>query len=146
MATPRPPRRPRNARLLAHIAVMEQALGHLLRVHPLHPGSAEQWTRNAEALHDGPLFRHWSDDNKAQFMSDARLALTAVLCPPRTGGPVTTPEQRGNGKWLKPSTEAPPSRRRRLRLRLADRHRGQTDSDRQGVRAASFGISAADGR
>ena len=146
MTTYRRSRRPRNARLPAHIPVMEQALGHLLRVHPLHPESAEQWTRNTEALHDGPLFRHWSNDARDQFMSDPRLALTALLRPPRIGGPVTALEQRGNGKWIKPSTEAMLSRRPRLRLRLADRRRGQTVSGSRAARAASSGISAANGR
>ena len=85
MTTYRRSRRTRNARLPAHIPVMEQALSHLLSVHPLHPGSAEQWTGNTEALHDGPMFRNWSD--KAQFRSDARLALTALLRPPRQEDP-----------------------------------------------------------
>ena len=83
MTTHRSSRRPRNARLLAHMAVVEQALGHLLRVNPPPPGSAEQWIRNIETLLDGPLFRNWSEDAKAQFLTDARLALTALLRPPR---------------------------------------------------------------
>ena len=87
MTTPRSPRRPRNARLLAHIAVMEQALAHLLRVNPPPPGSPEQWIRNIETLLDGPLFQQWSGDAKAQFLADARLALTALLRPPRSGPP-----------------------------------------------------------
>lgn len=85
MTTPRParrPRRPRNARLLAHIVVMEQALAHLLRVNPPPPGSPEEWIRNIEMLLEGSLFRHWDEDAKAQFLTDARLALTALLRPP----------------------------------------------------------------
>ena len=84
MTTPRSPRRPRNARLLAHIAVMEQALAHLLHVNPPPPGSPEQWIKNIETLLDGPLFRQWSEHAKAQFLTDARLALTALLRPPRS--------------------------------------------------------------
>ena len=83
MTTPRS-RRPRNARLLAHIAVMEQAVGHLLRVNPPPPDSPEQWMRNIEALLAGPLFRNWSDNSKEQFLTDARLALTALLRPARS--------------------------------------------------------------
>ena len=87
MTPPRRSRRPRNARLLAHIAVMEQALAHLLHANPPPPGSPEQWIRNIEALLDGPLFRNWSEDAKAQFRSDARLALTELLRPPRQEDP-----------------------------------------------------------
>ena len=87
MTKPRSPRRPRNARMLAHIAVMEQALAHLLRADPPPPDSPEQWIRNIETLLDGPLFRQWSEDAKAQFLTDARLALTALLRPPRSGPP-----------------------------------------------------------
>ena len=77
-----PPRRsgpPRNAHLLAHIAVMEQALAHLLSANPPPPGSPEQWIRNIETMLEGPLFRNWSDKAKDQFLTDARLALTALL-------------------------------------------------------------------
>ena len=87
MTKPRSPRRPRNARLLAHVAVLEQALAHLLRVNPPPPGSPEQWIGNIETLLEGPLFRNWSDDAKAQFLTDARLALTALLRPPRQEDP-----------------------------------------------------------
>ncbi len=80
MTTPRS-RRPRNARLLAHVAVLEQAVAHLLRVNPPPPDSPEQWMRNIETLLSGPLFRNWSDDAKEQFLTDARLALTALLHP-----------------------------------------------------------------
>ena len=84
---PRLPRRPRNARLLAHIAVMELAMAHLLRVNPPPPDSLEQWVGNIEALLEGPLFRHWNEDDKAQFLTVARLALAALLCPPRQEDP-----------------------------------------------------------
>ena len=87
MTTPRRHRRSRNARLLAHIAVIEQALAYLLRVDPPPPGSPELWIRNIETLLEGPLFQDWSDNNKAQFLTDARLALVALLRPPRSGPP-----------------------------------------------------------
>ena len=57
-------------------------MAHLLRVDPPPPGSAEQWIRNIETLLAGPLFRNWSEDAKAQLLTDARLALTALLRPP----------------------------------------------------------------
>ena len=87
MTTPRSNRRPRNARVLAHIAVLEQAVAHLLRVNPPPPDSPDQWIRNIEALVEGPLFRNWNDNAKAQFLTDARLALTTLLGPPRQEDP-----------------------------------------------------------
>ena len=61
---------------------MELALTHLLLVNPPPPGSPEQWIWNNEKTLNGPLFRHWSDDARAQFLTNARLALTALLRPP----------------------------------------------------------------
>ena len=87
MTTPPRRRRPRNARLVAHIAVVEQALAHLLRVNPPPPGSPDQWIRNIEAMLEGPLFRHWDQTAKAQFLNDARIALTALLHPPSQEDP-----------------------------------------------------------
>ena len=84
MTTPRSPHRPLNARLLAHIALLEQPVAHLLRVNPPPPGSPKQLIRNIETLQEGPLFRNWSDDAKDQFLTDARLAPTALLRPPRS--------------------------------------------------------------
>lgn len=70
MTTHRLSRRPRNARLL----------GHLLRVSP-PPDSPEQWVADIETILEGPPFRRWDDADKAQFLTDARLALTALLSP-----------------------------------------------------------------
>ena len=87
MTTPNRSRRPRNARLLAHMAVVEQALSHLLRVNPPPPDAPEQWMSNIETLLEGPLFRNWSQDAKTQFLTDARLAMNALLRPSREGDP-----------------------------------------------------------
>ena len=82
MTTPRPPRRPRNARLAGSHRRDGTGASHFPCVNPPPPGSPEQWIANIEALLDGPLFRHWNGEAEALFLTDARLALTALFRPP----------------------------------------------------------------